>query len=77
VSARSVRVLPAATYPLSLLPELAADLMRVSSIQSRQQLPYASSRSSRCSLAVSPDSLQGQLGEIGVPPQRGGSSVFG
>ncbi|MFE2322784.1 hypothetical protein ACFXD5_02455 [Streptomyces sp. NPDC059385] len=68
--------------PPSPLPEPVADLMRAY-IQSRQHLPYASSRSSqwlfpgcRPGQPMNPVSLQVHLREIGVPPQRGRTSAI-
>ncbi|WP_314254686.1 hypothetical protein [Streptomyces sp. DSM 40907] len=69
--------------PPSPLPEPVADLMRAY-IQTRQHLPYTSSRSSQWLFPGrqpgqprNPVSLQVQLREIGVPPQRGGTSAIG
>ncbi|WP_329453722.1 hypothetical protein OG894_45280 (plasmid) [Streptomyces sp. NBC_01724] len=66
--------------PPSPLPEPVADLM-LAYIQSRQRLPYASSRSSQWLFPgrqpgqpMNPVSLQVHLREIGVPPQRGRTS---
>lgn len=68
--------------PPSPLPEPVADLMRAY-IQSRQHLPYASSRSSQWLFPgrqpgqpMTPVSLQVHLREIGVPPQRGRTSAI-
>ncbi|MFD9575388.1 hypothetical protein ACFWBI_36915 [Streptomyces sp. NPDC059982] len=68
--------------PPSPLPEPVADLMRAY-IQSRQHLPYASSRSSQWLFPgrqpgqpMNPVSLQVHLREIGVPPQRGRTSAI-
>lgn len=68
--------------PPSPLPELAADLMRAY-IQTRQHLPYASSRSSQWLFPgrqpgqpMPTVSLQVHLREIGVPPQRGRTSAI-
>ncbi|MFB6850154.1 hypothetical protein ACFCXS_35555 [Streptomyces sp. NPDC056373] len=68
--------------PPSPLPEPVADLMRAY-IQSRQHLPYASSRSSQWLFPgrqpgqpMNPVSLQVHLREIGVPPQRGRTSTI-
>ncbi|MFC9620057.1 hypothetical protein ACFTXM_08685 [Streptomyces sp. NPDC056930] len=67
--------------PPSPLPEPVADLMRAY-IQSRQHLPYTSSRSSQWLFPcrqpgqpMNPISLQVHLREIGVPPQRGRTST--
>ncbi|WP_328731935.1 hypothetical protein OHT20_17745 [Streptomyces caniferus] len=68
--------------PPSPLPEPVADLMRAH-VQSRQHLPYASSRSSRWLFPgrqpgqpMNPVSLQVHLRKIGVPPQRGRTSAI-
>ena len=68
--------------PPSPLPEPVADLMRAY-MQSRQHLPYASSRSSQWLFPgrqpgqpMNPVSLQVHLREIGVPPQRGRTSAI-
>lgn len=68
--------------PPSPLPEPVTDLMRAY-IQSRQHLPYASSRSSQWLFPgrqpgqlMNPVSLQVHLREIGVPPQRGRASAI-
>jgi hypothetical protein len=68
--------------PPSPLPEPVADLMRAY-MQSCQQLPYASSRSSQWLLPgrqpgqpMNQVSLQVRLREIGVPPQRGRTSAI-
>ncbi|MFF3863687.1 hypothetical protein [Streptomyces sp. NPDC002209] len=68
--------------PPSPLPEPIADLMRAY-IQSRQHLPYGSSRSSQWLFPgrqpgepMNPVSLQVHLREIGVPPQRGRASAI-
>ncbi|MFG3383349.1 hypothetical protein [Streptomyces sp. NPDC047999] len=68
--------------PPSPLPEPVAVLMRAY-IQSRQHLPYASSRSSQWLFPgrqpgqpMNPVSLQVHLREIGVPPQRGRTSAI-
>lgn len=69
--------------PPSPLPEPVADLMRAC-IQSRQHLPYASSRSSQWLFfpgsqpgqPMNPVSLQVHLREISVPPQRGRTSAI-
>ncbi|MFD3622557.1 hypothetical protein ACFWWT_46985 [Streptomyces sp. NPDC058676] len=68
--------------PPSPLPEPVAGLMRAY-IQSRQHLPYASSRSSQWLFPgrqpgqpMNPVSLQVHLREIGVPPQRGRTSAI-
>lgn len=68
--------------PPSPLPEPVADLMRAY-ILSREQLPYASSRSSRWLFPgrqpgqpMNPVSLQVHLREIGVAPQRGRASAI-
>ncbi|WP_053682523.1 tyrosine-type recombinase/integrase [Streptomyces sp. WM4235] len=60
----------------------AAGLIRAY-VQSRQHLPYASSRSSRWLLPgrqpgqpMNPVNLQAHLREIGVPPQRGRTSAI-
>ncbi|MFF9206296.1 hypothetical protein ACF1AE_31735 [Streptomyces sp. NPDC014986] len=68
--------------PPSPLPEPVTGLMRAY-IQSRQLLPYASSRSSQWLFPdrqpgqpMNPVSLQVHLREIGVPPQRGRTSAI-
>ncbi|MEU4044648.1 hypothetical protein ACK389_00065 [Streptomyces antibioticus] len=68
--------------PPSPLPEPVADLMRAD-IQSRQHLPYASSRSAQRLFPgrqpgqpMNPVSLQVHLRKIGVPPQRGRASAI-
>ncbi|MFI8913141.1 hypothetical protein ACIGW4_16240 [Streptomyces sp. NPDC053513] len=68
--------------PPSPLPEPAADLKRAY-IQSRQHLPYASSRSAQWLFPghqpgqpMNPVSLQVHLRKIGVPPQRGRASAI-
>ncbi|WP_328792949.1 MULTISPECIES: hypothetical protein [unclassified Streptomyces] len=68
--------------PPSPLPKPVADLMRAY-MQSRQHLPYASSRSSQWLFPgrqpgqpMNPVSLQVHLREIGVPPQRGRTSAI-
>ena len=68
--------------PPSPLPEPVADLMRAY-MQSRQYLPYASSRSSQWLFPgrqpgqpMNPVSLQVHLRKIGVPPQRGRTSAI-
>ncbi|MFD3734457.1 hypothetical protein [Streptomyces sp. NPDC058632] len=68
--------------PPSPLPEPVADLMRAY-VQSRQHLPYASSRSSQWLFPgrqpgqpMNPVSLQVHLRKIGVPPQRGRTSAI-
>ncbi|MEU7729165.1 hypothetical protein AB0B78_28620 [Streptomyces sp. NPDC040724] len=68
--------------PPSPLPQPVADLMRAY-IQSRQHLPYASSRSSQWLFSgrqpgqpMDPVSLQVHLREIGVPPRRGRASAI-
>jgi integrase len=68
--------------PPSPLPEPVANLMRAY-MQSRQHLPYASSRSSQWLFPgrqpgqpMNPVSLQVHLREIGVPPQRGRTAAI-
>ncbi|MFI1652293.1 hypothetical protein ACH4XT_35920 [Streptomyces avidinii] len=68
--------------PPSPLPEPVADLVRAY-VQSRQHLPYASSRSSQWLFPgrqpgqpMNPVSLQVHLRRIGVPPQRGRTSAI-
>ncbi|MGX1756154.1 hypothetical protein ACWIG5_04435 [Streptomyces lydicus] len=68
--------------PPSPLPEPVVDLVRAY-VQSRQHLPYASSRSSpwlfpgrQPGQPMNPVSLQVHLRKIGVPPQRGRISAI-
>ncbi|MEU7967350.1 hypothetical protein AB0D09_28395 [Streptomyces sp. NPDC049097] len=68
--------------PPSPLPKPAADLLRAY-IRSRQQMPYASSRSSQWLFPgrqprqpMNPVSLQVHLRKIGIPPQRGRTSAI-
>ncbi|MGC5002652.1 hypothetical protein [Streptomyces sp. DT203] len=68
--------------PPSPLPEPVDDQMRAH-MQSRQHLPYASSRRSQWLFPgrqpgqpMNPVSLQVHLREIGVPPQRGRTSAI-